>query len=52
MLVNYEQGEVTLEKGDLIVSSTDGITSRRCKCFERDFGNFIQFEKITVDRDF
>ncbi|MEZ5345394.1 MAG: SpoIIE family protein phosphatase [Pyrinomonadaceae bacterium] len=26
MLVNYEQGEVTLESGDLIVSTTDGIT--------------------------
>jgi sigma-B regulation protein RsbU (phosphoserine phosphatase) len=26
MLVEYEQGEITLQKGDLIVSSTDGIT--------------------------
>lgn len=26
MLVSYEQGEIILQKGDLIVSSTDGIT--------------------------
>ena len=26
MLVNYEQGEIKLQKGDLIFSSTDGIT--------------------------
>ena len=45
MLVNYEQGEITLQKGDLIVGSTDGITEAMNPA-EEEWGEDAMVEEL------
>ena len=45
MLVNYKQGEITLQKGDLIVGSTDGITEAMNPA-EEEWGEAAMVEEL------
>ena len=45
MIVNYEQGEIELKKGDLIVGSTDGI-SEAMNPLEEEWGEAAMLEEI------